>query len=71
MMMNKFALTAVIQDRKFGIGAAEEGTKGYSPTTYGPFDTWDEAVEFADMVNEQIGLTKEEASKIIIGTMRK
>lgn len=68
--MGDFALSAIVTDNGFGVGAAERDVAGYSPTTYGPFQTWDEAADFANMVNVKIGLTREIADSIIASSMR-
>ena len=68
--MEEFALTAIVNKDSFGVGAAERNIAGYSPTTWGPFKTWDEASDFASMFNGKLGLTREEADSIVASSMR-
>ena len=69
MFTENFAFTAVINEHGFEIGAAIEGSKGYSPTTYGRFDSYELASEQADYLNERMGLTPKRAIQIVLGTM--
>ena len=70
-MEPRIAMTAVMHDNKYIIGAAEEGTYGYVPMLrFGEFPSWDAAQAAADARNEQQGMSPEEAIKIVLGTMR-
>ena len=71
-MIGRIALTAVMHDGKYIIGAAEEGTDGYVPMLmFGEFPSWDAAQAAADARNEQQGMSPEEAIGIVLGTMRR
>lgn len=69
--MEDFAMTPVITDTGFGIGAAFRDEAGYNPTTYGPYKTWEEARSFCAYFNTKLGLTDEEADTIVISSMRR
>jgi hypothetical protein len=66
------AFTAVISGtgKGFGIGRADLGTKGYTPCpTYGTFQTFEAASEYAEKLNGDKGLKDDDAVKIILSTM--
>ena len=65
-----FALTPIVLTNSIGIGAAYQDEAGYNLTTYGPFETWDNAMEFCDHVNTKLGMSREEADSIIASSMR-
>ena len=73
MTTNRVAYVAVTTPEGFGLGIAEEHTKGYYPlgTDYGVFDTYDDAAKRADYFNERMGLALEEAVEIVMSSMRK
>lgn len=52
------------------IGRADEGEPGYTPMPIG-FGSYEHARRFADLKNEDLGLSKEEAALIILSTMRR
>lgn len=65
-----YAYTAVDIDDKYTIGRADYKEPGYVPSPwFGIFDTYDEAKEKADKLNEELGLTRTEAFKIIASSM--
>ena len=65
-----FALTPIVQTNGIGVGAAYQDEAGYNATTYGPFETWDNAKEFCDNFNTKLGMTQDEADAIIVSSMR-
>ncbi len=70
MKEEKFVFTAVIRDNGFALGAASEGTKGYSPTTYDGYETYEKASEHAKFLNDRLGwFDEKEAMRIVLGTM--
>jgi len=73
-LVGKHAYTAVIHSEKGVamtiIGRADFGTAGYTPHKNRVFGTHKEAQEFADELNEDLGLTKLEAWLIVNDTMR-
>ena len=71
-MTPRIAMTAVMHDNKYIIGAATEGTHGYTPfPEYGEFPSWDAAQAAADTMNERAGMSREEAIGIVLGTMKR
>lgn len=55
-----------------GIGRADEGESGYTPVPrFGSFKTFNEAANRADELNKELGLSIEQAAKIVCSTMRK
>jgi len=69
-VIKPFALTPIVLTNSIGIGAAYQDEAGYNLTTYGPFETWDNAMEFCDHVNTKLGMSREEADSIIASSMR-
>jgi hypothetical protein len=73
-LVGKHAYTAVIHEEKGVamtiIGRADFGTVGYTPCKNRVFETHQEAKEFADELNQDLGLTKLEAWLIVSDTMR-
>lgn len=71
----RLAYVAVITDGgEYRLGIAKEGESGYyavDPTSDagGDFNSHEEASKVADAYNENLGLSKEEAFKIIGSTM--
>jgi len=61
-----FVAVAVKDGWALGVAVANEG--GYSPTTK-KFDSEQEAREWAQGLNEHIGLSDDEAIRIVISTM--
>ena len=66
---HNIAATAVIHDGAYILGIAERDVAGYSPTTYGPYATYDEASDHARLINERLGLEPQEALEIVLSTM--
>ena len=71
MTTTKHAYTAVLikGGGGFGIGRADEGTKGYTLVPGERFTTHAEAKHRADDMNARLGLTAVEAWEIVAGTM--
>lgn len=70
----KVAYTAVIEDGKYKLGIAAEGEAGYyriddTSDAGAPFETHAEAVACAETYNERLGLTKLEASRIVLSSI--
>lgn len=70
----KVAYTAVIEDGKYKLGIAAEGEAGYyriddASDAGAPFATHEEAVACAEVYNERLGLTKLEASRIVLSSI--
>lgn len=73
-LVGKHAYTPVIHEEK-GVamtilGRADFGTSGYTPCKNRVFETHKEAQEFADELNQDLGLTKLEAWILVMDTMR-
>ena len=64
----RYAYVAVITDKGYSIGLAIEGEKGYRPSNY-EYNTWQQAQETANLMNDKLGLSRKEASEIVIKTM--
>lgn len=73
MTTNRVAYVAVTTPECFGLGIAEEHTKGYYPlgTDFGVFGTYDDASRRADYFNERMGLNGDAAADIVMSSMRK
>jgi hypothetical protein len=73
-LVGKYAYTPVIHEEKgiamTIIGRADFGTVGYTPMKNRTFERHDEAQEFANELNKDLGLTKLEAWLIVADTMR-
>jgi len=70
-LIGKHAFTAIVESEGYIIGRADYGIGGYTPMRREPtFKTYDAAQKFANGLNEKMGLTKEEALKIVFNTMR-
>lgn len=68
-----YAWVAVVDESGFSLGLAEEGTKGYSPMKEDQkitFPTYDAASEEAEARNGLLGLSNDDAAKIVFSTMR-
>ena len=68
----EFAFTAVTtNDGKNTVGAALQDVGGYSRLSNMPeFETYPEAMDYADKLNTDMGLSTLEAWKIIASSMR-
>jgi hypothetical protein len=65
------AFVAVMVDRAFGIGLAEENERGYWPQAgFGTFATYDLAVAKASELNARLGLDPMDAAMIVASSMR-
>jgi hypothetical protein len=62
------AAVAVVTGSGYSIGYADEGTSGYTPTTYA-YDTYDQAKAAAKLWNDRAGLTPQRAADIVLSTM--
>ena len=67
-MSTNTAAVPVVTESGYSIGFADEGVKGYTPTTY-HYETWDEASLAAKLWNERAGLSPERAASITLSTM--
>lgn len=68
-----FAYTAVYTGpgATFGIGKADQGESGYTPCPqFGNFPTFDKAMETAESLNTELGLTSEESARIVASSMK-
>lgn len=65
------AWTAVVEKRGFTLGIAVQDEPGYYQTDYPTVKTYDEAVKWADALNERMGVSKKDAMLIILSSMRK
>ena len=76
-MGGQVAFTGVIHEGKYILGLAEKDSPGYRPVVWvteegsliGTFPSYDAASEFAEEMNEELGLTKTEAVRIVLSTM--
>ena len=67
----EFAFTAVTTETGATIGAAIKGERGYSRLSNMPeFKTINDAMDYADELNNKLGLSNLEAWKITASTMR-
>ena len=67
----EFAFTAVTTETGATIGAAIKGERGYSRLSNMPeFKTMNDAMDYADELNNKLGLSNLEAWKITASTMR-
>lgn len=62
------AAVPVVTDGGYGLGYADEGVRGYTPTTY-TYESYDEAKAAARMWNERAGLSPQRAADIVLSTM--
>ena len=69
-LIGKYAYTPIVEAIGIILGRADYGVGGYTPMRYRIFQTYDEARNFADEVNESEGLTKKDAFEIVSNTMR-
>jgi hypothetical protein len=67
----RIAFTAIVYEKGYKIGLCHEGIDGYTPTLFGPYSTYESYNKMADTLNSGLGLTKEDAYKIIASTMRR
>lgn len=68
MHLNTRAAVAIVREHGYSIGFADEGVRGYTPTTY-TYETYDEADAAAKLWNEGAGLTPRRAAEIALSTM--
>ena len=67
----EFAFTAVTTETGATIGAAIKGERGYSRLSNMPeFKTMNDAMDYADELNNKLGLSNLEAWTITASTMR-
>jgi hypothetical protein len=69
------AYTPVVLDEPFGgysygLGLATRDEAGYRLETLISFETWEGAQEYAAAMNRRMGLTDEEATEIVLSSMR-
>lgn len=64
----RYAFVATVEN---GLGVAVENEPGYNALTGFAFDSYDEANDYADRLNEHIGLNARSAMNIVVSTMRK
>ncbi len=72
------AFTGVMHEGKFIVGLAEQDVPGYTPilqmTEFGPmgstFPSYDAASDYADEMNAELGISKEQAIRIVLSSMR-
>ncbi len=62
------AAVAIVDESGYSLGYADEGIKGYTPTTYS-YDSYESASAAATMWNANAGLTPDEANQIVLSTM--
>lgn len=62
------AAVAVVTSDGYGVGYADQGVPGYTPTTY-TAESYDDAKVIAQGINDAWGLTPAEASAIVLSTM--
>lgn len=67
-MMENTAAVPVVTSAGYSIGLADEGRKGYTPTTY-TYETYYEAKHAAQLWNERNGLSVDRAASIVLSTM--
>lgn len=69
-MEKTMAFTATKENESYGVGIVETGTTGYTPLrNHDKFDSWAKAETRADELNEQYGISKEDANRITSSTM--
>jgi hypothetical protein len=65
------AFVAVLMGRAFGIGLAQEDTRGYYPQLgFGSFESYELASEKARELNTRLGLDPMDAAMIVASSMR-
>jgi len=69
--VQRIAFVAIIDEKNYKIGLCHEDIDGYTPTLFGPYSTYESYNKMADELNAGLGLTKEDAYKIIASTMRR
>jgi hypothetical protein len=62
------AAVAVVTSDGYSIGFADEGVRGYTPTTYS-YETYSRASRVAEMWNDLAGLSGERAAAIVLSSM--
>ena len=63
-----YAYVAVVKDG-YGLGIAVKDESGYNPISGKSFDSYEEAKQWADGLNEHIGLSKDAALDIVGSSM--
>ena len=66
----RLCYTAVMVADGFSLGIVKEGERGYYCTDYSTVPTYEEAQEWAEMLNERTGIGKREALEIVARSMR-
>ena len=66
---SNIAVVALIEKDGWRVGLATRDEPGYYPMNYGPFASQQEANEFADNANEQLGHSPKEALDILCSSM--
>lgn len=64
-----YAYTAVIDSKGWALGVAVANEQGYTPVIGKTFDKEREAREWADSLNEHIGLSRFRVMDIVVSTM--
>lgn len=65
------AYTAIVGHGGFGLGMAHENVAGYTPVRdIAPLPTYDQAADEAERRNSEMGLTTEDAARIVLSSMR-
>lgn len=71
------AFTGVMHEGMYVIGLAEQDVAGYTPLLLksqagpmGMFPTYDAASKYAEDMNAELGISKEQAIRIVLSTMR-
>lgn len=67
----RYAFVTVCGKEHYGLAVAVANDSGYNPIGGKNFDSQGEAKAWADGLNHHIGLTDEEALKIILSTMNR
>ena len=69
--VQRIAFVAIIDEKNYKIGMCHEGIKGYTPTLFGPYSTYEAYNKMAAELNACLGLSQEMAHVIIASTMRR
>ena len=68
--MSTYAYTAVIEDQGYKVGLAHQGVKGYEALPNGQnFPSYADAQQWAEYLNNNNQVTKQEAFKIVASSM--
>jgi DNA-directed RNA polymerase subunit RPC12/RpoP len=68
MEQGRYAFTPVMTEGGFSLGVAIENMSGYCPTNYHSVPTYDEAAEWANLIND-CRISREEAMRIVGSSM--